>query len=149
MMLLCIASCTGTVYAADAKPPAEAPVTWLTYEQGMKIASEKRRFVVVDFYTTWCRDCKKLDKDTFSDPGVVKALSGGFVPVKVDGDKNQKLTATYGVFAYPTVFVLGPDGKKLCQKVGYMKPAEFVNMLEYARSGAYKDKSYTEYVRSR
>ena len=31
---------------------------------------------VIDFYTTWCGWCKRMDRDTFSDPTVSKTVKG-------------------------------------------------------------------------
>ena len=141
-MLIYLAISAGTA-------AAKAKLNWLTYERGMALASREGRFVIVDFYTTWCRDCKRMDKDTFDDPEIVKALSGGFAAVKVDCEQRPELASSYNVFAYPTVWLLGTDGKKLCQKVGYIKPAEFRLMLEYAKSGEYRTKSFQEFSKSR
>lgn len=147
-MLIYLAISAGTATAA-VSAAAKARLNWLAYERGMALASKEGRFVVVDFYTTWCRDCKRMDKDTFEDPEIVKAMSEGFAAVKVDCEQRPELASSYNVFAYPTVWLLAPDGKKLCQKVGYIKPAEFKLMLEYAKSGAHNTKSFQEFSKSR
>lgn len=132
--------------ASEAK--AEAKAQWLTYEDGLARAKKDGGFVVADFYTTWCRDCKKMDKETFTDPAVVKDLSAGFAAVKVDADKRPELASKYGVYAYPTIAILKPDGSVLCQRLGYMSAQEFRVFLGYASTGAYKKKSLQEYLKS-
>lgn len=126
-----------------------AGVEWLNYEKGLEAAKAEGRFVVLDFYTTWCRDCKKLDALTFSDPEVVRMLCERFTTIKVDGEQRPELTSMYGVFAYPTVWILAPDGTKLHQKIGFMSAEEFKAVLEYAASGAYKESGFNEFVRER
>lgn len=126
-----------------------AGVKWESYEKALGAARESGRFVVVDFYTSWCRDCKKMDKDTFSDPEVVRILAEGFTAAKVDGEARPELASGYGVVAYPTVWLLAPDGSRIHQKIGYMQAEEFKALLEYATSGAYKECPFGEFARER
>ncbi|MBI5190735.1 MAG: thioredoxin family protein [Nitrospirae bacterium] len=130
---------------------AEKPgvVNWTDYAAGMARAKKEGKPVLVDFYTTWCKDCKKMDKTTLADPEVVKLLAGKFVAVRVDGDTQKETASKYGVFAYPTFCMLGPDGGKVYQNVGYLDKSDFMVMLEYASSGAYKTTKFKEYYKSR
>ena len=43
---------------------------------------------MVDFTADWCAPCKKLERNTFSDPAVV-ALSEKFELLQVDGTKGS------------------------------------------------------------
>jgi len=50
-----------------------------------------KRFVLVDFYTVWCRPCKKLDETTWKDQEVRDWLSKEAVCLKVDAEKDEPL----------------------------------------------------------
>lgn len=134
-------SCTAAVCLAG---PA-----WVNYEPGLSRAAKERRFVLVDFHTTWCKECKKMDTTTFSDPDIVKRLKDRFVTVLVDGDSRTDLVSQYGVFAYPTLVVLEPGGGKVCQNMGYMSPDDLRVLIDYTLTGAYKKMGLRDYIKSR
>jgi thioredoxin-like negative regulator of GroEL len=124
-------------------PPAGASagdrgraVEWLSdYQMGLEDALLTRRPVVLTFYTDWCGWCRKLERTTFTDPRF-RDLSGSFVPVRVNGDKQRSLTALFRVRGYPTTVVLSRRGKEVGRIVGYQPPGPFVSGLTEAMSRA-------------
>jgi len=46
----------------------------------------------MDVYTPWCGPCKLLDKQTFSDPKVIKYINENFNPVKFNAEGNEEIT---------------------------------------------------------
>jgi|P827metagenome_2_1110787.scaffolds.fasta_scaffold00058_51 thioredoxin-related protein len=71
----------------------QAQVQWRTMEQASQvdIKSNKKLFFV-DFSTSWCGWCKKMDQDTFSDPVVAAILNKFYIPVKFDAEGNSTFT---------------------------------------------------------
>ncbi|MCQ2295169.1 MAG: DUF255 domain-containing protein [Bacteroidales bacterium] len=68
-------------------------VEWKTIEQASKIDTKSNaKLFFVDFYTSWCGWCKKMDKSTFTDPTVIKILNTYYVPVKFDAEGNSEFT---------------------------------------------------------
>jgi len=128
---------------------ALAELRAVEFEAGIAQAKKEGKLVLVDFYTTWCRDCKKMDKDTLSDPELAKALSSKFVFVKVDGTKQSELAAKYEVVAYPTIVALDAGGVRLSQRIGYMSKDELRAFMDYVSSGAYKSRSFNDYMKSK
>jgi uncharacterized protein len=129
-----------------ASPAGEAK--WETYEAAFARAAKEGRFVIVDFYTSWCRDCKEMDRTTFTNPDIVRRLSG-FEAAKVDAERRADLSSKYGIIGYPTIIMLDKTGKVLAQRVGYMQKEELAAMMDYALTGAYKNTSYPMYLKSR
>ena len=65
-------------------------VEWKTIEQAAKTDSKTNaKLYFVDFYTSWCGWCKKMDRDTFSDPTVAKILNKYFYPVKFNAESSD------------------------------------------------------------
>lgn len=88
--------------------------------------------VVIDFFADWCLPCKELEKFTFTDPAVAKALDG-WVLLKADLTKSASpevaaLRTRWNVQGVPTIVFLGPDGKEsLPRVVQFEKPAAFLS----------------------
>lgn len=113
-----------------AKPEAEATL-WLTdYDQAIKVAAEKKLPVLVDFTgSDWCGWCIRLDKEVFSQDAFVAYAKVNLVLLKLDfpnrkklpkteAAKNQALAEKYGVQGFPTIVLLGADGKEKA-RTGY------------------------------
>ncbi|MDX9734316.1 MAG: cytochrome c biogenesis protein CcdA [Thermoanaerobaculia bacterium] len=94
-------------------------------------ASAAGKPVVIDFFADWCLPCKELEKFTFTDPAVAKALDG-WVLLKADLTKSASpevaaLRTRWNVQGVPTIVFLGPDGKEsLPRVVQFEKPAAFL-----------------------
>jgi thiol:disulfide interchange protein DsbD len=86
---------------------------------------------VLDFYASWCRVCKKLDRETFSDPRVRKAL-GRVRALKVDFDEAPSLAERFKVVGVPTVVFVGPDGREIpaLRFSGFLTAEEFLARLD-------------------
>ncbi|HEX22297.1 MAG TPA: thiol:disulfide interchange protein, partial [Chromatiales bacterium] len=84
----------------------------------------------LDFYADWCISCKEMEKYTFSDPGVQKALQG-VVLLKADVTLNdatdKALLKHFGLIGPPSIMFFGPDGeeRRAWRMVGYMPAEEF------------------------
>jgi len=88
------------------------------------------RPVMLDFYADWCVSCKEMERYTFTDPGVQKALAGAVLlkaDVTANDEADQALLKRFGIFGPPTIAFWGPDGTERAQfrVVGFMKAAEF------------------------
>lgn len=116
--------------AADAQMPGVEEIVWVTnLDEGLKLAQESNKPVMVDFYADWCGWCKKLDKDVYTDRQV-KVLAKNYISVKVDTDKNPADAGKYGVQGLPTILFLEADGNAINRVVGYQPAPEFAKTLQ-------------------
>ena len=112
---------TGIHLLRQSTPPAtiatsdtESAVPWLSsLEEGLRRAAEENKPVFIDFWATWCKNCKAMDATTFRDPAVQKLLAK-YVPVKYraehpDEPETKALLNRFGVVGLPTYVVL--EGK--------------------------------------
>ena len=119
------------------KPGTEAPDFALATPDGktVKLSDMRGKYVVLDFWATWCPDCRKDSPyimslyEKFAPKGVefvgvsfdTKAESWkngveklGIKYTQVSDMKNMRESAvahTYAIKWIPTVYVIGPDGK--------------------------------------
>lgn len=90
--------------------------------------------VMLDFYADWCTDCKTMERTTFRDPDVVKAMDD-YLLLKLDmtdnTDAHQQLLKELRVFGPPTMLFFNADGTELDahRLVGHIKPAEMLEHL--------------------
>ncbi len=134
--------------AVQQAKPADAPVlTWYDFEAGYQKAVKDKKILLVDAYTDWCGWCKVMDKNTYSDAGIIGKLNANFVAVKFNPEKartykfgnytmtSDELLAWLGrgrSYGYPTsYFWIDPGvGENLLVSVGYEDPAAFGTTLE-------------------
>ena len=134
-----------------------AKTEWIGFDQAMSRAAAEQRFVITDYYTSWCKWCKVMDEKTYTDPGVVEAIGKNFVAAKIDGESQEKLTyqgkemsqtdltQLLKVEGFPTTVIMDAQGKVLVQIAGYIDVPNYLKMLEYITSEAYKTKNYDDY----
>jgi thiol-disulfide isomerase/thioredoxin len=118
-------------------------VRWLEFGPGLDRARAENKLVLVDFYAEWCGPCKTMDKQTFTDARVVRALED-LVPVRVDSEETQPrngfvgaaLAEEYGVTGYPTLMLLDADGEIVARKFGAQTPRQLLAWIDGVRAAA-------------
>lgn len=107
----------------------------LKFEAACQQAAKENKLVLIDFYTTWCGPCKLLDKNTWTDPEVIKQVSDKAVALRIDAEKETGLASRYKIDVYPTILLLKPDGTQVDRLVGYREPKAFLADFTAALSG--------------
>lgn len=105
---------------------AGGPFRDLSFDDALKEAKKSDKVLFVDFFTTWCRPCKMLDRTTWKDEKVVKLLNEKTVAIKIDADKQKPLAKKYGVSGYPTLMFFKADGTRIGSLVGYLDGPTFL-----------------------
>lgn len=112
--------------------PLKASDLWSTdYAASTAQAAAEKKPILLEFTgSDWCLPCMKQNKDVFEQPAFGEFAKDKLVLVKLDfprskpqaaetKERNQQLAAQYKVQGFPTVILLGPDGKELAREVGY------------------------------
>lgn len=141
-----------------AQAPGQEGLHWLKYDEALKLAKKENRHILVDFTTKWCTYCKKMEATTYRDSEIVDMLNKNFALAKVDGDSynlvnvsdgditEKGLTLQYGVRAYPTTWLLEPDGTKIAPVQGYIDKAKMSYILRFISSNSNEKMSFKEFV---
>lgn len=139
-------------------------MNWKTLPEVEALKKEDPRPVLADLYTTWCGWCKVMDKNTYSNPAVIKYLSEKFHAIKVNAETRENLVWngksypvdqasktsrlaiewTNGRLSYPTTIII-PPGEAPQAIPGYLTPAEFEPIVKYFGEGAYKRMSFPDF----
>ena len=116
-------------------------IAWLDdLDEALVLSKVDGRPVIAYFTFNACVWCKRLERDTYSDPSVIE-LSRKFIWVKVNRDDTPQIPPQFSVSAYPSLITLGTNREKIHRFSGYKLPADFIPQLEEAltRYGIYKD----------
>lgn len=159
-----------SAFASDEKAPPEptpktevksADINWVSYDEGVKIAKETGKHMLVNFTTSWCGYCKLMNKTTFKNREIVDIINTNFIAVKVDGDSKKELNvegykiternltiSEFGVSSYPTYWFLKPDGGKLGNLKGYQNADPFAEILFYVKEKLYDQMTFDEFMKA-
>ena len=96
----------------------------------LQIAQAHNTPLLIDFSSDACAPCRQMDQDVFADISIENKIQSHFVPVRLDGFRDQANLAKFHVFAIPTVIVLSPNGKEIDRSEGYVAPHSFSLMLK-------------------
>jgi len=100
------------VLIAPASAADPKPIAWKTdYNAARKEAQEKGLPLLVVVGTEECYYCRKLDGSTLRDAGVIAQITGNFIPLKIDANREPNLAKALKVQVYPTLVLAAPDGK--------------------------------------
>ncbi len=107
-----------------------AVFTNISLDQALMKAQSGQKTVLVKFHANWCHYCRVMDKDTFSNADVEKALRDYIViKVNVDTPKGYILARKYGVSGLPTLVALDGEGKVIYRQSGYQSPQQLMATL--------------------
>jgi len=127
--VLCLAF-LGVLRAGDAAP--EGLFHDLSLETALVQAAAQNRLVFIDFYTTRCGACQKLDENTWRDKKVIGLLKEKTIPLRINAGADASLRKKYAIQAYPTLLLLRPDGSVQERLLGYLPPEQFVESMQGA-----------------
>mgnify|MGYP001163296911 CR=1 FL=1 len=147
----------------------DATVKWYSIEEAVALAKTSPRPIFVDAYTDWCGWCKKLDKDTFSNPVIAEILNTKYYAVKFDAEGKEPVTfqgrkfvndgslgkthqlayaLLQGKLGYPTVVFLTATSELITPVSGYKTPAQIEPMLHYFAGTSWQKQGYDEFLKT-
>ena len=130
---------------------------WRKYDTGLTEAKKLKKKILVDVYTDWCKWCKKLDAEVYTEAKVAKYLDQQYIPVKINAESDEKVTydgkkiteaelaARLGVSGYPTIIFLDTEGKYINKLASFVSADRFLPIMQYIGDDHYKKISWEEY----
>jgi thioredoxin-related protein len=134
-------------------------INWLSYDAGIKKAAEENKIIVLDFYTTWCKFCVKMDKETFSQKEIIDYFNENFIAIKVNAESKKKidlptgaktgveLARSFGVRGYPSHWFLKPNLEKITNLPGYSPAEKFIHIITFIGDGHYENTKFEDYMK--
>lgn len=150
--------CATLVVAQPATEVSETPLNWLTFSEATSAAAVSGRTILVDVFAPWCPWCQRLQSEVYTRPDIRTYLNKHFEIARLNIDElddviefkgysltSAELAAGLGAEATPTTVFLSSEGDYITRVPGFVEADEFVNILRYIGSGAFRQESYEAY----
>lgn len=130
-MIRRLLSCASAAVLCLSIAHGEEAFQQLRFDDALAAAKKDGKIVLIDFFTTWCGPCKKLDATTWKDEKVRAWLREKTVALKIDAERELVLARRYQVHSYPTILFLSADGLEITRAGGAVDAEEFVKGANY------------------
>ena len=114
---------------ASGEPAGKIP--WIEdWGAALAKAKKEQRPLLVDFHTSWCAFCVKLEQESFGAADVAKLARDNFVCARLDADVQKAATLRYRPTGFPTVVFATPTGEEIWRFEGFKDAAQLRKILE-------------------
>lgn len=132
----------GTGIQEERHPPQRPDLMpWVPALEAPALAQSTGKPIMYDFSAEWCGPCQRMQAEVFADEKMTHAIGTFVVPVHIV-DRQQEdghnpalvdsLERAHRVTAFPTIVIVGADGRALDRIEGYPGPRELVTWISRA-----------------
>jgi len=171
MLLLFVGLSAFTLNSTSNVETEEEKINWLSIEEALELSKDEPRKLIIDIYTDWCGWCKRMDKETFRHPDIVKYVNRNYYAVKLNGESKETITlgerdynfiptkgkkgvhelADYlmrGNPTYPSVAFLDEKMAVITVEPGYKEPRTMDKVLRYIGDNHYQNTPWAMFDRT-
>lgn len=96
----------------------------------LQLAKAENKPIFLDVYASWCGPCKALKHRTFPDASAGEYFNENYINVTLDAEKGEgiKIARQLRVDAYPSLYILNPNGEALLLSQGFHSPEELIEL---------------------
>ncbi len=145
-------------------------IQWVSFEEAVELSKKEPRKLLIDLYTDWCGWCKRMDRDTYSQPEIIKAINENFYAIKFNAEQPEPVefaghtfkfvasgrrgvhelaaALTQNKLSYPTTVFMDEQTRIIQPIAGYMGPDRFLPILTYIGEDHFKNVKWEEYQKS-
>ena len=168
--LILLAVCYAFSFPTTKSPVKEEVIKWYTWEEAVELNKKSPRKVFIDVYTDWCGWCKVMDRQTFTDPSVIKYMNEKFYAVKFNAEQREDVPFDNHVFkfiaqgnrgvhelayslldgqmGYPAFVYLNEKFERITVSSGFKPAPDMLKELKFIGEEYFKTKSWEEYSKN-
>lgn len=108
-------------------------IPWIHSTADALAAARQANAPIVAFVTSsHCHYCQKMEAQTWSNDSVIRQVTGSFIPLRLDADREPQVVESLRVRAFPTTVVFTPQGQVIDSAQGFQSPAKLARLLEHS-----------------
>jgi len=116
-------------------------VHWQPIVFADSLARAERKPILYEFSADWCGPCQQMERDVFADEKHARMLSQFVVPVRIIDRQRElghnsplvdSLQRVHDVRAFPTLVLVGADGKTIDRMEGFPGTERFMTWVASA-----------------
>ena len=80
---------TSSSFTDSRQNKSNEKIKWVSFTQAAELCKTKPKKIFIDVYTDWCGWCKVMDKNTFTNPVIIKYMNEKFYAVKLNAEMKD------------------------------------------------------------
>lgn len=103
-----------------------------TWEEIKAKATRENKLIFLDAYASWCRPCKWMEQNVFTNDSVADYMNARFINAKIDMEKGEgtDLAILYRVTLYPSLLFIDGNGKLIQRATGAHDVQQFIELAK-------------------
>ncbi len=107
----------------------EKKINWISeYPEGMKLAEEQEKPVLLFFHAPWSQPSLWMIKDVWEKPDIIES-SSKYICISINVDTNHYET-NFKVKTYPTVIIADSWGNEIFRRAGFISANDLLPLLK-------------------
>lgn len=115
----------GLPLTTDAIPAEVAATADMSVEDFQKLL-QTDKYVLVDFYATWCGPCKQMEPDL---KDIAENMKDKVIVIRIDVEQNPTLSKHFEIESLPTIQIY-KNQKLVWEDIGYKTKKQLMNQLK-------------------
>lgn len=140
-------------------------IQWKSFEEVESLMASNPKRIMVNLYTDWCGWCKRLEKNTFSNPQLAKYINDNFYAIRFNAESKEAVQYKGRTFqfkpeirmhelaaeimmggrGFPFTAIIEMDGQNVSPIPGYQTVKEMEYILTYIHEGRLTNLSWDEW----
>ncbi len=162
-----------SAFRSEAGAPGATPeaIHWYNIEEAQKLSDSIPKRIFIDFSTSWCGWCKKMDAETFANPVIAKYMNANYYCVKFDAESRDSIkfngqvfhnrgavntrsahdfaiTVLHGQLSYPSYAIFNKARTSITIMQGYMTADKFEPYLHFYAEEKELTMTYDEFLKT-
>lgn len=136
------------IWAVAVPVTAADQIKWYSHEEGTALGMLESKKVFISFYADWCKFCKTMEQQTFTDAGIISYLNSHFISVKVDVEREKSVARKYNISPLPDSWFLSEKGEVIGNRPGYLSAEDLMPVLQFIKTESFLKMTFLQFKES-